>query len=361
MKMYEKKNFPRTIHDFNKMHKDGKLSFDNAVQRGLTWDNDRKSLLIHSMIIDFPVPPMYCNCAFSDPKEKVYDFIDGKQRVLGALIPFYNDEITLSNVPIINTDENSESDEDADPEKLIDINGLKYSGLPQEFQDKVRMFSFTVFYYENMAQDDIEEMFYRLNNGRALSSIELSRAKAKSLECITQIGKHEIFGVALSEKAINKYTNEDIVIKSWAMLNVENPSFETKDIRPLIQTAEITQEHKEILEKAYDRILDAYHSIKSDESKESVRIAKRILTRTHLIALVPLAVKSLEDKVELDAFVKWAVNFFNGKKTTISEEYNSTIGSGSAKADKVRTRNDAIVSNYKEHFKALWMGKLQNF
>lgn len=150
MKMYEKKNFPRNSHDFVKMHKDGKLSFDNAAQRGLTWDNDRKSLLMHSMIIDFPIPPLYCNCLFEDPKQKVYDFIDGKQRVLGATIPFLNDEYVLTNVPIINIDEESDYDEEADPDKLIDINGLKYSELPDEFRDKIKNYNYVVYYYENM-------------------------------------------------------------------------------------------------------------------------------------------------------------------------------------------------------------------
>jgi len=162
MKIFDIKHFPRTPHDLVRMNKDGKLSFDNAVQRNLGWNEDQKSLLIHSIIIGFPIPAMYCNCIFENVKTKTYDFLDGKQRTLGAIIPFLNDEYALTNVPIINMDENSDDNEGADPEKLLNINGLKYSQLPEELRDKVRTRSLNIYYYENLNQEEAEEMISHL-------------------------------------------------------------------------------------------------------------------------------------------------------------------------------------------------------
>ena len=258
MKIFDIKHFPRTPHDLVRMNKDGKLSFDNAVQRNLGWNEDQKSLLIHSIIIGFPIPAMYCNCIFENVKTKTYDFLDGKQRTLGAIIPFLNDEYALTNVPIINMDENSDDNEGADPEKLLNINGLKYSQLPEELRDKVRTRSLNIYYYENLNQEEAEEMIRRLNNGKSFTAIELTRIKAKSLDTIKEIGRHSIFNSALTEKAMNKYTNEDIVIKSWIILNNENPSFETKQIRPILESAEITPEQAEIITTVYDKVLEKF-------------------------------------------------------------------------------------------------------
>ena len=72
------------------------------------------------------------------------------------------------------------------------------------------------------SDDEINEMFWRLNNGKPLSAIELTRVKAKSIDQIRALSKHDIFTSALSQKALNRYTNEDIVIKSWAALYVDN-------------------------------------------------------------------------------------------------------------------------------------------
>lgn len=337
MKMYEKKSFPRTSWDLAKMYKDGKLSFDNSVQRTLTWDNDRKSLLIHTMLIDFPIPPMFCNCLFEDSKNKLYDFVDGKQRVLGTIIPFLNDEFVLSNVPEIELEDGTE----------ININGLKYSELSQEFQDKIRTYSLTVYYYENMDQEDVEILFARLNNGKSLTAIELTRVKAKSIDKIKELSKHELFTSALTEKAISKYTNEDIVIKSWALLNTENPSFETKFIRPLIESADITDEHVQTITAAYDRILTAYTDIKEAGDKEALKLSKRIITRTHLLSIVPIAVKSIADNVDCEDFESFIMEFFSGKKSaSINETYNNAAGSGSAKAENVNKRITAITEAY---------------
>ena len=59
----------------NQMEK-GKVNYDNAVQRNLVWDIEKKSLLIHSMIYGYAIPAMY----FTRDENGVYDSLDGKQR-----------------------------------------------------------------------------------------------------------------------------------------------------------------------------------------------------------------------------------------------------------------------------------------
>lgn len=336
--MIKKANIQWSAKQLTKSIQKGNIKFDHAVQRGYVWDQDRKSLLIHSLIEGYPVPAFY---AVKDENSQ-YIMLDGRQRS-GAISDFLNGEYELTNVPEINIGDEGET---------ININGLKFSDLPEDARDEIESYSLTVYYFDSQITDDeINELFFRLNNGKPLTSIELSRVKAKSIETIQEIGKHELFKTTLTEKAINKYTNEEIVIKSWAMLNVEQPSFETKSIRPLIETADITPEQTEKIKIAYDRILETYNSIKQIDDKEHNKIAKRIITRTHLIALVPVAAKSVNDGIQVSEFTKWATSFFSGKKSaSVSEVYNSAIGSGSAKPESIKKRNDSIMESYNEQF-----------
>ena len=85
-------------------------------------------------------------------------------------------------------------------------------------------------------------MFYRLNFGKPLSSIELSRARAKSLKVIQEIGKHELFTTTLTAKAFEKYTHEDLVIKSYIMLTSDTPCLDSKMVRPVMETAVFTDD-----------------------------------------------------------------------------------------------------------------------
>jgi hypothetical protein len=203
-----------------------------------------------------------------------------------------------------------------------------------------------------MPQDDCEEMIARLNNGRCFTAIELTRLKAKSFETIKEISKHELFTSALTEKSINKYTNEDITIKAWALLNADSPSFDTKYIRPLIESADITDIQAEDIKQAFTRILDTFKTINSNDDKESTKIAKRVITRTHLLSLVPVALQSINQNINVEQFTEFTKSFFSGKKSaSVNDVYNQAAGSGSGKTENVKKRIDSIVDAYNTYFK----------
>lgn len=194
-------------------------------------------------------------------------------------------------------------------------------------------------------------MYARLNNGKPQTAIELTRVKAKSLEKIKDIGKHEIFTSTLTEKAINKYTNEDIVIKSWAILNQDTPNLETKSIRPLIETAEITDEQADNLKSVYDKVLEVYTALTATESKQDNKVAKRLITRTHLISLVPIISKQINNQSwSTQQFTNWVRHFFSGKKSaTINEDYNDAARSGSGKVDSIKKRLEVITEDFTKY------------
>ena len=320
--MLKRMNINWNARQLVKMCMNGNITFDNAIQRGYVWDIKRKSLLIESMIIGYPVPAFYAR----RDESKVFDMLDGKQRS-SAICGYLNNEYALEGV--------SEEYE-----------GLYFNDLPEEVQDDIISYSLTVYYFEDITDEEVNEMFYRLNNGKALTAIELTRVKAKSFDVIKELSKHEIFTDALKESQINKYTNEDIVIKALIMLNCEKPSLKNDFIRPYIINIEITEEMAEKVKIALTRLRYVHDHLMDCGC---IKPAKKLYIRTHLISFVPLAVKTYYDGVHLSNLADFIADFFTPEKrgVSISSVYNAHCASGSNSQYAVEMRDREI----REHFK----------
>lgn len=345
MRTYEKKTFPRTTRNLAEMLEKGTITFENSVQRNYVWKNtekdNRQSMLIDSILRGFPIPAMYCNCVTSGEK-KIYSFLDGKQRGI-TIIRFTKDEFALVGIPTFEDEDGNE----------VDLNGKKFSELPEKFQEVIKTFTFNVFYFEDMSDDDVEEMFARLNNGKPLSQIELTRVHSKSFDTIREIGQHEIFNEMLTETTRAGYGNEDIVIKTWIMLYADNPILDTKDVRPIMKETEITAEQKAEIEAVLNKVKEVHDNIHNvvEDKKLADKIAKRIYTKTHLLSIVPFIQMAIYEERELDDITNWLVKFFNGgKKCAISEDYVNHCSSGSGHAISVKIRNKALLDSYVDFF-----------
>lgn len=321
------------------MSEKGNLSFDNAVQRSFVWKNtakdNRMSMLIDSMLRGLPVPPMYCNCIFEDVKNKVYDFLDGKQRTT-TIIKFLNNEFMLLNIPVFEEEDGME----------VDLNGKTYSQLPEEYQDRIKTYSFTVYYYENMDQEDAVEMFRRLNNGKSPTAIELTRANAESINEIISLGKHELFKIALSERSLAGYANEDIVIKTWILLYGDKKSFETKYVRPIMKETKITDEQVKEFNKMFDVYVEVYNILLDEKQR---KIARKLLNKTNMISLMIIFKKVIDENVEIRKIKNWLCLFFDNENVngSVDEQYNELVkGRAAVTESAVVTRMDILLNNF---------------
>lgn len=322
--MLKRMNINWNARQLVKMCMNGSITFDNAIQRGYVWDIKRKSLLIESMILGYPIPAFYAR----RDESKVFDMLDGKQRS-SAICGYLNNEYALEGV--------SEEYE-----------GKYFSDLPEEVQDDIISYSLTVYYFEDITDEEVNEMFYRLNNGKALTAIELTRVKAKSFDLIKELSKHEIFTEALKESQINKYTNEDIVIKALIMLNCEKPSLKNDFIRPYIIETEITKEMAVIVNTALGRLKYVHDYLMECDC---IKPAKKLYIRTHLISFVPLAAKTYYDGVDAQILADFIADFFTPDKrgVSISSVYNAHCASGSNSQYAVEMRDKEIREHYKKY------------
>lgn len=322
--MLKKLNINWNARQLVKMCMNGSITFDNAIQRGLVWDIKRKSLLIDSMITGYPIPAFYAK----RDENKVFDMLDGKQRS-DAICGYLNGEYALEGV--------SEEYE-----------GKYFNELPQEVQDDIISYSLTVYYFEDITDEEVNEMFYRLNNGKALTAIELTRVKAKSFEKIKETSAHPIFTEALKESQINRYTNEDIVIKALVMLNCEKPSLKNDFIRPYVIETEITDDMEAAVMTALSRVKYVHDKLME---VGHLKAAKKLYIRTHLISFIPLAYETFKDKVDTDTlalFVKW---FFTPERrgVSVSSVYNAHCSSGSNSPYAVEMRDRELRDCYRKY------------
>lgn len=307
----------------------GQVLFDCAVQRNPVWDLSRKSLLIHSMIEGYPIPPFY----FARRSDKRYDALDGLQRST-AISEFLREEyvFTEDTPPIM--------DEDGNP---IDVSGKKMSELPEWAQDNIKDYSLTIYYFEDITDDEISELFFRINNGKPLTSTELTRVKAKCIKQFQEIASHELIASSVTEAGKRRYAHENIAMQSWMLCFTDVMDFSTKIFRPCIEKADVTDSQMEEMKIAMDYIRTVCDSLNLEE-KADKRIFKKIKTRSHLVSSIYLAVKAIRKGITQEEFEKKIYKFFDSTQTSINEEYNKSVGSGSARHEKVKARVEALDS-----------------
>lgn len=322
------------------------ISFDNIVQRGEVWEVWRMSELIWSILMNYPVPPIYCERSAGNDNEKIkrFDCLDGKQRCT-TIYKFLNDKFALTQlkpIPYIDEDGN---------EQTIDVSGRKFSELDEELQDIIRDATITVRYYDNLDQSKKAEMFRRLNQGKALSTKTKTLASAKNIGSLLYIGSHKLFHEMLTEKARQNKNQAVIVVKVWTMLNkqIEDVSFASKDFNPMIENMEISDDEKSELNKVFDYILNVHEELIGNHEKD---VAKKLYTETHMISLVPYVKKSIDNNINESIFAEFLINFFKTENDMdVYKEYMEACASGVARNASIVARHNALGKSYEEFFK----------
>ena len=244
------------------------ISFKNVVQRSFVWERHRMSELIWSIIMGYPIPPIYAERGESDnDKVKIYDVMDGQQRNT-TIYKYLKDEFALTELkPIPYLDEDGN-------ECTVDISGRKFSELEEELQDIIKDATITVKYFDNLEQYQKAEMFRRLNNGKPLSTKNRTLASAKDIEGLLDIGSHQLFEEMLTEKSRANKNQAVIVVKAWTMMNreVEDISFASKDFNPQIEEIEITDEEKAELINVFDYIVNVHDELKENKEISCVSV-----------------------------------------------------------------------------------------
>lgn len=140
-----------------------RINVDAPYQRGSVWSPPQRALLIDSILRGFDIPKIYLR-KLPDGSPHLFEVIDGKQR-LRAIWSFLEDEM-----PLLKTAEEFPG--------VGDLKGLSWSKLPSRAQDRLQFATMTVSKLEDATDDEIRELFLRLQKGEPLKAAEKRNAVA---------------------------------------------------------------------------------------------------------------------------------------------------------------------------------------
>lgn len=347
--------------------KNGKVTFDNAIQRSAVWDTVKKSQLIYSVLSGIEIPSFNCNKIHPDLdnlKKFTLDLLDGKQRTI-AFSQFLNNEFPLTGIDDV-TVESLDGGEDEE----LNLNTNYFDDLPQELKDIITGYKCRFITYDDMSFEETCMLFGLLNNGVSLTKVELNRVQCPCFDTIYRIAKHELFTTCLTEKAIDKYKNEDIIFKSIQMLTAEKPCLDTKVMTPFIQSLQVDEAMEQRLNRIYDRMMNVYNMIAvemedttdKDVQKMNKKILRKISSQTHIISLARIVDKSLELGMTDEQYKEFIFKFFgtSGRECSISSRYNACLSGGSGHADKVAYRDSELFKVFDEFVKSIVISSTVN-
>lgn len=344
----EKSTISWSAKQLSKMVLSGKIDFTHIVQRSFVWEPARKSALIESMILGYPIPPIYAKrIASEDAKiNTTYYIMDGKQR-LSTIAQYINNEFALTSLSPIKY-----MDESDCQEYELDLSGKKYDELPEQIKDNLSSVMLSVIYFDNLQADEEIELFKRLNAGKPLSAKSRLLASCHDLQSVLDIGNHPIFEEMLTSKARENKNQVSLVMKVWAMLNIpiENLSFDSKSFSSIVESSNISDEERIRIHNILDFLKSVHDILLENHDKKS---AKKVYTETHFVSIIPFVEEALKNGINEDMFADWIHEFFGAEdKTSIFEIYNESCGSGSAKNISIVERNDALYDSITAFFKA---------
>lgn len=343
----EKASIVWSAKQLSGMVKNGKINFEHIIQRSYVWERARKSSLIESMILGYPIPTVYAKRIDDGTGKRgsnTYFIMDGKQR-LSTVKEFLNDEFALSKLRPI-----TYFDTDGDKEVVVDISNKKFSELPDGLKDYLNTVTFAVTYFDNLTKEEERELFKRLNNGKPLSTKARTLASARNIEELLDIGSHKLFEEMLTEKARASKNQVTLVMKAWTMLNkdIEDISFASKQFNPMIEEAEVSDNEKVELAKVFDYAVGVHEELVGNKEKD---VAKKLYTETHLISLIPYIKQSI-GKINEAMFAEFLINFFKTENDSeIYSAYMEACSNGIARNASIVARHNALGESYNDFFK----------
>ena len=331
-----------TIKNLKSMH-DSKetLNFDHPIQRqSAQWTNLQQSLLVHSILANYPVPAVYVektDSAETDDKGKAiykYSVLDGKQRMT-TVFSFINGEYAL----------NEETPAAEIEGETYTLAGRTFEELDEDVRQELLRFKFSIFAFEDATDDEIEEIFFRLNNSTPLSKPQKARPLmgTENARFINQILTGSFFTEKCNFSKLQLRKSDDMctLLQSMMLLDHKYNNYEYASISAdevMKYSAAIkgnySEEQKDLLLEIIDYLDEAF------DEKE------KLLKKINVPMVVIMADIAIKEEIEPDEFHDWFLYFFVSNK-----EYSQYCSSGSIKKEKVLGRLTTMEAHFTKHFK----------
>lgn len=320
------------------------LSFNHPIQRqSAQWDNEQQSLLIHSMLANFPVPAVYVHKTESievDAKGKhsyTYSVLDGKQRMT-TVFSFINGEYALSeDIPDVEIED-----------VTYEIAGKYFEDLDEDVQQKILRFRFNIQAFEDVTDEMIEDIFFRLNNSTPLTKSQKARPLmgVENSIFINDILAGRFFTEKCTFSKMQLKRSDDMCTLLQGMMLLDN-KYRDYDFSSI--SADEVMNYSQYIKNNYP-----------DECKDRLKriigflnnvfyMKDKNLKKVNIPVLFLIADKALAESITGTNFRRWYNSFFEEHK----KEYNLYCSSGSIKKEKTLGRIEIMTRYFDEYFREL--------
>lgn len=175
----------RSLSEFQRWYKQGRLIVDPEWQRNYVWDRPRASKLIESFLLDIPVPVVY----LSRTSGGKYEVIDGLQR-LTSVFDFFDGKYALQRLDV-----------------RTELNGKKFQDLPELDQRKLEDVTLRSFELTHGSRDIQFIVFERLNTGGVkLNDMEIRNClyRGSLNDLVKDLADTPDFKVAVGQSGLSK-------------------------------------------------------------------------------------------------------------------------------------------------------------
>jgi len=179
-----------------------RIDTEPDYQRPAVWSLPQKQLLIDTIVRGYDMPKFYWRKVGTKPDK--YEVVDGQQR-LRTIWGFVDGDFSLAR--------------DADPIGSMKIAGCKYADLEDDLRIAIDTYTLDVVILEDTDEDEVREMFLRLQNGTTLKAQEKRNAMSGAMrDFVKGLVDHPFFASCFFS---NTRYNHDLVAAQMTLLELK--------------------------------------------------------------------------------------------------------------------------------------------
>ena len=311
------------------------VNFNLEVQRNSIWNKKQKGMLIHSLICDYIVPPLYF--INTDSEDKTLHVLDGQQR-MRTVIDFLNDEVIIPENVLPYYDEVTEQE--------FELSGKKFSELDEVVQKAFETTNIPSYTLSDITEGEVEECFMRLNSGTHLRKIEYIRVAGgtETREVINKLADADFFknSIKITDRQRERFVDQEIILQCISIFNDFNVS--SKALEKVAEQIKNGGVENKCMEEL--KYITHYLSTVFPSTVEGEKQVYSYLKKVNIPIIFRIAALAIADKTDVAQFFDWIDRFFEN----LPEEYIETTQSGSARKENVKKRFDIMMNSYMEKF-----------
>lgn len=231
--------------------------------------------------------------------------------------------------------------------ETFSIAGCKFSELPEEVQQLLTSYNFTIYNLEECTDEEIEEMFFRLNNGSGLSKTQIANVKLgmKMAKFVNETIKRDFFTKVchFTPAQFRRAADEKTLLQAMMLLDMKDGNYDLVSISEGFVTKYAESLHDTDTDKKCERVKRII-----DFLEEGFSDKEKFMKVVNIPMFIYIADNAINAGITASEFYSWFEQFAG--KYSPDCKYAEYCGTGSIKKDKVNGRIAVLKEDFEQYF-----------